>query len=416
VPGAQPSGVVAPEDGRLPPEALTQVGSRPFGIYLHVPFCVTRCGYCDFNTYTATERGTDPGATLDTWADAALAELDLARRVLGAAVPVTSVFVGGGTPSLLDPRDLGRVLAGITEQFGLEAGAEVTSEANPESATREWLVGARTAGVNRLSLGMQSARPHVLAVLDRVHSPGRVAAAVADARAAGFTNVSLDLIYGTPGESLDDWDRTLEAAMALRPDHVSAYALIIEPGTRLAARVGRGEVPVPDDDLMAAMYELADDHLTAAGLQWYELSNWAAGPSHRSRHNGLYWTDADWWGVGPGAHSHVRGVRWWNVKHPAAWAGRLTAGQSPAAAREVLDEPTRRLERVMLGLRTREGASSADVEASLGPARTDAEVAALVAEGLLEPAPASSGGLPTPWLRLTRRGRLLADAVTLRLT
>jgi len=410
VPRVQHQGDATPADGRLPAPALAAVGSRPFGIYLHVPFCVTRCGYCDFTTYTATELGTDPGATLDTWADAALAELDLARRVLGTAVPVTSVFLGGGTPSLLDPRDLGRVLAGIAERFGLEAGAEVSSEANPESATPEWLAGARAAGVNRLSLGMQSARPHVLAVLDRVHTPGRVATAVADARAAGFANLSLDLIYGTPSESLSDWDASLDAALALRPDHVSAYALIVEPGTRLAARIARGEVPGPDDDLMAAMYERADDRLEAAGLGWYELSSWARDEHVRSRHNQLYWADADWWGVGPGAHSHVRGVRWWNVKHPATWAQRLAAGASPAAEREVLDEPTRRLERIMLGLRTRVGAERGDIEAAIGE-RAAEELAALEAQGFLAPADASSGRV-----RLTRRGRLLATAVTLRLT
>jgi oxygen-independent coproporphyrinogen-3 oxidase len=410
MPGPLLPGQPVPADGLLPAPALESFGARPFGIYLHVPFCVTRCGYCDFNTYTATQLGTDPGATPDTWADAALAELDLARRVLGRAVPVTSVFVGGGTPSLLDPHDLGRVLDGVAERFGLEPGAEVTSEANPESATARWLVGARSAGVTRVSLGMQSASPHVLAVLDRVHTPGRVAAAVADARAAGLDNLSLDLIYGTPGESAADWEATLEVALALEPDHVSAYALIVEPGTRLAARVDRGEVAAPDEDLMAAMYEAADDRLGSAGLAWYELSSWARDQGARCRHNQLYWTDADWWGIGPGAHSHVRGVRWWNVKHPATWARRLAAGASPAAEREVLDEPSRRLERIMLGLRTRAGADRADIEAALGE-RATGELAALRAQGLVAPADASSGRV-----RLTRSGRLLATAVTLRLT
>jgi putative oxygen-independent coproporphyrinogen III oxidase len=411
VPPVPRRGDATPGDGRLPGRCLAEAGSRPFGIYLHVPFCSTRCGYCDFNTYTATELGTNPGATPGTWADAALAELDLARRVLGGTqVRVHSVFVGGGTPSLLAPGDLGRVLVGIDDRFGLAEDVEVTSEANPESATPEWLAGARRAGVNRLSLGMQSVCPHVLAVLDRVHSPGRVAAAVADARAAGFDNLSLDLIYGTPGETPADWARTLEAALALGPEHVSAYALIVEQGTRLAARIGRGELPRPDDDVMAAMYEVADETFAAAGLHWYEVSNWARAPHLRSRHNWLYWTDADWWGVGPGAHSHVGGTRWWNVKHPAAWAQRLVDGVSPAAAREVLDAATRRTERIMLGLRTVAGASTEDIRAAVGPV-AGARLAGLVDDELLEPADLRRGRAV-----LTRRGRLLADAVTVRLT
>jgi oxygen-independent coproporphyrinogen-3 oxidase len=315
---------------------------------------------------------------------------------------VSTLFVGGGTPSLVSAADLARVLRGVEHLFGFEPGAEVTTEANPESTTPAWLEAVREAGVTRLSLGMQSAQPHVLAVLDRTHDPARVPRVVAAARAAGLASVSVDLIYGTPGESLADWGESLDAALATAPDHVSAYALIVEPGTRLAAAVGRGVVAAPDDDLMAAMYEMADEVFAARGWEWYELSNWASAPAHRSRHNQLYWSDADWWGVGPGAHSHVRGVRWWNVKHPAAWAARLADGRSPAAAREVPDGDAQRLERVMLGLRTRQGAALADVAS---PA-----VAGLVADGLVEPEPLAWG-----WVVLTRRGRLLADAVTLRL-
>jgi oxygen-independent coproporphyrinogen-3 oxidase len=403
VPSTLPAGEPAPADGALPAAAAAQVGTAPFGLYLHVPFCTVRCGYCDFNTYTATELGPAPGASLATWADAALAELALARQVLGAAAPpVSTLFVGGGTPSLLAATDLARVLRGVADLFGFEPDAEVTTEANPESTTPAWLQQVREAGVTRLSLGMQSARPHVLAVLDRTHDPQRVPAVVAAGRAAGLASISVDLIYGTPGESLGDWHASLDAALATAPDHVSAYALIVEPGTRLAAAVARGDVPLPNDDLMAAMYEMADARFAARGWEWYELSNWASGPTHRSRHNQLYWSDADWWGVGPGAHSHVRGVRWWNVKHPAAWAARLAAGHSPAAAREVPDAEARRLERVMLGLRTREGAALVDVDA--------AAVAALVDDALVDPAPLASGQVV-----LTRRGRLLADAVTLRL-
>ena len=408
---AQPTGDRAPADGRLPEEATRSLGSRPFGVYVHVPFCATRCGYCDFNTYTADELGTTPGASRAGWADAVEAEWRLARRVLGASrPPIDTVFFGGGTPTLLPPADLLRVVDTLRADPGLAAGAEVTVEANPETLTRDGLSALRDGGVTRLSMGMQSASEHVLAVLDRMHSPGRVVAAVADARAVGFDSVSLDLIYGTPGESLGDWRHTLDVTLGLQPEHVSAYALIVEPGTRLAGRVARGEVASPDDDVMASMYDMADDALRGAGLDWYEISNWAREPRHRSRHNLHYWRDTDWWGLGPGAHSHVGGVRWWNVKHPASWSQRLGDGASPAAARETLDEATRRLERVMLGLRTIDGAAVADVQASVGPGAL-ARLDGLVDDGLVQPVP-----LEDARVVLTRRGRLLADAVTLRLT
>ena len=402
MPSTLPEGESAPPDGALPESALTEFGTRPFGVYLHVPFCTTRCGYCDFNTYTATELGPDPGASRDSWADAAIAELRLARRVLGdAELPVATVFFGGGTPTLLRPRDLGRVLRAVDTEFGLEPGAEITTEANPESVDARSLAQLRTVGFTRISLGMQSALSHVLAVLDRAHTPGRPVDAVGEAHDAGFVHVNLDLIYGTPGESLSDWQASVEAAIAAGPDHVSAYSLIVEPGTRLAARIRGGELAMPDEDEQAEKYLLADDLLTAAGLGWYEISNWATSHNARCRHNGLYWTGADWWGVGPGAHSHIGGVRWWNVKHPAAWARRLAAGQSPAQAREVLDSGARRVERILLETRLADGL---DVTALTEPGR--ALTADLVADGLLEHDRLGRGRIV-----LTRRGRLLADAV-----
>ena len=402
MPSKLPEVEPAPLDGVLLPSALTGLGIRPFGIYLHVPFCTTRCGYCDFNTYTAAELGTEPGASRDTWADAAIAELRLARRVLGDDdLPVSTVFFGGGTPTVLEPRDLGRVLSTVNDMFGLDPDAEVTTEANPESVDPRSLTELKAAGFTRVSLGMQSVRPNVLAVLDRVHTPGRPMEAVAEAHDAGFDHVNLDLIYGTPGETIADWEASVRAAVDAGPDHVSAYALIVEPGTNLAARIRRGELPMPDDDDLADKYLLADDLLTGAGFRWYEVSNWAASEQARCRHNGLYWTSADWWGVGPGAHSHVGGVRWWNVKHPAAWARRLAAGESPAQAREVLDVGTRRVERVLLETRLVDGLDVAVLD-DAGRAATDA----LTADGLLEP-----GGLEAGRLVLTRRGRLLADLV-----
>jgi putative oxygen-independent coproporphyrinogen III oxidase len=379
---------------------MAGLGTRPFGFYVHVPFCRVRCGYCDFNTYTATELG--PGASQAGYADAAVAEVRFARRVLGDAdVPVSTVFFGGGTPTLLPPADLTRVVAAIGEEFGLTADAEVTTESNPDSVSAEDLARLRRGGINRISFGMQSAVPHVLDVLDRTHDPRRVPRVVQWARQAGFEQVSLDLIYGTPGESVQDWRTSLEAALACGPDHLSAYSLIVEDGTALARRIRRGEVAMPDDDDLADKYLLADEVLGAAGLGWYEVSNWARSPQARCRHNLAYWTGGDWWGVGPGAHSHVGGVRWWNVKHPTAYAGRIAAGASPAHAREVLDAETRRVERVLLEIRLRDGM---DVDVLDGAGR--AALPAQVARGLVVPLEETRGRVV-----LTTRGRLLADAV-----
>ena len=396
MPSALPEGDPAPADGSLPESALAGVGARPLSFYVHVPFCSVRCGYCDFNTYTAVELG--GGASQATFADTAIEEVRLARRVLGDMdVPVGTVFFGGGTPTLLPAQDLSRVLDAVRQEFGLTADAEVTTESNPDSVDEAALVALREGGFNRISFGMQSAVPHVLSVLDRTHDPRRVPLVVEWARAAGFDEVSLDLIYGTPGESLDDWSRSVEAALACAPDHLSAYALIVEEGTALARQVRRGVVPMPDDDDLADKYVVADDLFAAAGMGWYEVSNWARRPESACRHNLAYWRGADWWGVGPGAHSHVGGVRWWNVKHPAAYAGRLREGASPAHAREVLDAEIRRVERVLLETRLSDGLPL-DVLDDAGRAA----VPDLVARRLVEK------GDP---LVLTREGRLLADAV-----
>jgi putative oxygen-independent coproporphyrinogen III oxidase len=402
VPAILPDGDPVPADGALPGGALDGFGTRPLAFYVHVPFCVTRCGYCDFNTYTATELG--PGAGRESYADTAIAEIRLARRVLGdAGPPVETVFFGGGTPTLLPPGDLGRILTAIDAEFGLTGDAEVTTEANPESVDEGYLGKLRAAGFTRVSYGMQSAREHVLAVLDRTHTPGRVPQVVRWAREAGFEHVNLDLIYGTPGERDDDWRASLLSALEAEPDHVSAYALIVEEGTRLAGQVRRGELAAPDDDAMADRYLMADELLSAHGLRWYEISNWASGPQAACRHNLLYWTGADWWGVGPGAHSHVGGTRWWNVKHPAAYAARLADGLSPAHAREILDAEDRRIERIMLELRLAEGCPAELLD--------DAAVRRAIAEGTIEAAPYERGRAV-----LTLRGRLLADAVVRDLT
>ncbi|MEU5641673.1 radical SAM family heme chaperone HemW [Streptomyces milbemycinicus] len=404
MPSVLPDGEPMPEDGALPVSAVAGAANRPLGFYLHVPYCATRCGYCDFNTYTATELRGSGGvlASRDNYADMVVEEVRLARKVLGDDPrPVETVFVGGGTPTLLAAADLGRMLGAIRDEFGLAEGAEVTTEANPESVDPRYLEQLRDAGFNRVSFGMQSARQHVLRVLDRTHTPGRPEACVTEARAAGFDHVNLDLIYGTPGESDEDWRASLEAALGAGPDHVSAYALIVEEGTQLARRIRRGEVPMTDDDAHADRYLIAEEMLSAAGFRWYEVSNWATSDAGRCRHNELYWRGADWWGAGPGAHSHVGGVRWWNVKHPGAYAQALSEGRSPGAGREVLTDEERRVERILLELRLAEGCPL-DLLAPAGAAAA----ARAVADGLLEPEPYGAGRAV-----LTLRGRLLADAV-----
>ncbi|AWG99667.1 radical SAM family heme chaperone HemW [Rhodococcus ruber] len=381
----------------LPASALAGIGSRPFGVYVHVPFCATRCGYCDFNTYTAGELGTS--ASPQSWLEGLRRELDAAAQLLGSP-PAQTVFVGGGTPSLLGADGLGQVLGAVRSSFGLAPGAEVTTESNPESTSPDFFDRIRAAGYTRVSLGMQSAAPHVLAVLDRTHTPGRAVAAAGEARAAGFGHVNLDLIYGTPGERDEDLDASLDAVLAAGVDHVSAYALIVEDGTALARRVRRGELPAPDDDVLAARYERIDARLEAAGLTWYEVSNWARAddPSARCAHNLGYWDGGDWWGAGPGAHGHVGGVRWWNVKHPARYADALAAGELPVGGSELLTAADVHTERVMLEVRLRTGLP---LDVLTPDERGAAET--VVADGLAE--------LRAGRLVLTDRGRLLADAV-----
>ncbi|MBB2921392.1 radical SAM family heme chaperone HemW [Cellulomonas cellasea] len=408
---ALPDGDAAPGDGALPASVRDGAHDRALGVYLHVPFCTVRCGYCDFNTYTATELG--GGASQASYASTALSEIALGARVLrDAGLParaVSTVFVGGGTPTVLPARDLAAMLDGVRDAWGLAPDAEVTTEANPDSVTPESLAALAAAGFTRVSFGMQSAVPHVLATLERTHDPRRIPDVVRWAQDAGL-RVSLDLIYGTPGESVGDWRASLDAVLATGVDHVSAYALVVETGTRMAVQVRRGELALPTEDDLAAKYELADELLTAAGLGWYEVSNWARTDADRCRHNLAYWRGDDWWGVGPGAHSHVGGVRWWNVKHPRAYADRLARGLSPAAGRETVADDAAQLERVMLGVRLAEGLRlGALSDAARG------RVAGLVADGLVD-GRAALGADGERRVLLTQRGRLLADAVVRTLT
>lgn len=364
-------------------------------LYVHVPFCSSRCGYCDFNTYTATELGN--AVSRDTFHEVLAKEVRLAAEQLGDSRQISTVFVGGGTPTLLGSHGLNFVLDEVKRSFGLVENAEVTTEANPDSVTPQMLSELREGGFTRISLGMQSSAPKVLQVLERTHTPGASVQAAKWATEAGFDHVNLDLIYGTPGESDDDLLASVEAALEAGIDHLSAYALIVEDGTALSRKIQRGELPMPDDDVCADRYELIDARMQAAGLPWYEVSNWAK-PGGECQHNLAYWRSQDWWGIGPGAHSHVNGNRWWNIKHPSSYAERIDQWASPSAGTEVLTTDQVQMEEVMLGVRLAQGIALKTVS-------TD-RVNDLVAGGLVDPAGVAQGRV-----QLTLAGRLLADAV-----
>jgi putative oxygen-independent coproporphyrinogen III oxidase len=401
MPSTLPLGELPPDDGSLPSQVTEGASDRALGLYIHVPFCTVRCGYCDFNTYTQADM---PGVAIGDYHRLAVDEMAWAAEVLDRAGlparPVSTVFFGGGTPSLLAPDAIVDTLDAVKSTWGVTEDVEVTVEANPDSLDLDRLGELVAGGVTRFSVGMQSATPEVLAVLDRTHDPAKLPDVVSAIRGAS-AQVSVDVIYGSPGESIEMWQETLDQVVSLGVDHVSAYSLIVEPGTALARRISRGELVDIDDDLQAQMYELADDVFSAHGLQWYEVSNWSTGLATRSRHNQSYWTSDDWWGIGPGAHSHVGGVRWWNAKHPTAWAERLTGGRNPAVGREVLDLSTRQTENVLLRIRTRDGIAISDC-----PSGREDTIAGFIARGLVDGRQALSGRLV-----LTRPGRLVADYV-----
>jgi len=371
--------------------------STAFSVYVHVPFCASRCGYCDFNTYTAQELMRDgTTVTQSNYVDSLIAEIKMASQQLGAK-PISTIFFGGGTPTLLAPAAIEKTLVRLEQEFGFLDDIEITIEANPDSVTSESLGRLREAGINRISFGMQSAVPHVLATLERTHSPEGLVAAALAAKAVGFEHLSVDLIYGTPGESLADWRQSIDVALSLPIDHISAYSLIVEEGTRFARKVSQGEVVMPDEDLTADKYLMATEAFEAVGFDWYEVSNWAR-PGGQCRHNLAYWNGDDWWGFGPGAHSHLAGQRWWNVKHPAAYAQRLEANELPIMDREFLTPTQREVERLMLGLRIRSGlAISSLPQNAVRQARDD---------GYLDSVSFDSGHAV-----LTTEGRLMADAV-----
>lgn len=397
-----PKGEPAPADGRIAKQFDSSDTS--FHAYVHVPYCLTRCGYCDFNTYTASELGNH---RRDEYFEVVQKEIAFSKKVLAESevtVPsISTVFFGGGTPTLLAAKDLISILDTLRSEFGLDGSAEITTEANPDSVDEDYLRELYLAGFNRISFGMQSAVPKVLKVLERTHNPENVAKNVALAKNIGF-QVSVDLIYGTPGETIADWRESLQTAIDLETDHISAYSLIVEPGTKLYRQISSGEIASPDEDLHAAMYEVAEQMLADAGFSNYEVSNWAKDTSSRSRHNIAYWQSKNWWGYGPGAHSHIAGTRFWNVKHPAAYAERIAQGISPALEREIVDLENRNIEKVMLELRL---ASGMDLEWLKANGFASAKVVSgLIADGLIDGVLAVSGKLV-----LTAKGRLLADAV-----
>lgn len=389
----------------VPPTAPT--AARGVGLYLHVPFCARRCHYCDFNTYAGLD-DLIPGYVAALRADLQRVAAGGPRAVapphaeVGAEwPPFTSVFIGGGTPTLLPAGDLAGIVRLARDELPVAGSAEVTVEANPETVDAEYFAALVAAGVDRVSMGAQSFAPHVLQFLGRWHDRDRPLQAVADARAAGMRRVSLDLIYGAPVETDADWAATLDTVVAAGTDHVSAYALTVEPNTEYAARIRRGSAAAPDDDVQAERMAVADARLSAAGFARYEISNWAK-PGQQSRHNLTYWRGGDWLGVGAGAHGHWQGRRWWSVRAPGRYVERALAGASTTSGDEVLDPAARRDERLLMGLRLSEGVPRADV-APLD----EAVVAGLGRAGLL----VDDGER----LRLTPAGVPLANAVILRL-
>ena len=371
------------------------------GFYVHIPYCTRRCGYCDFNTYTPTELSisNDLTSTSNSYIDLLLREIEFARETSDAQV-VPTIFFGGGTPTLMESRDLGRVISSISSHFEMAPDAEITTEANPDTVTKEKLADLREAGFNRISFGMQSAVPHVLQALDRTHNPENVLKATTWAHEVGFNQVSVDLIYGTAGESMSDWELTVDTALGLPITHISAYALIVENGTKLGAQVKRGEVIMPDDDQTADKYLLADKKFNSAGFNWYELSNWSK-PGSECRHNIAYWNGDNWWGAGAGAHSHIDGRRFWNVKHPAAYSQKVLASGNAMADQEILTESEKRNEEIMLQIRLASG-----IKRSTLSEGEESSLTSFLETGHL---------LSVDWERgsvvLSRTGRLIADRI-----
>lgn len=390
-----------------------------FEVYIHVPFCMRRCGYCDFNTYTAVDMGA--GASRGNYANMVIREMSIVRdwqSAHGIDEPeAATVFFGGGTPTILKASDLVAMLNAVRDTWSIAENAEITTEANPDTVNADYVKELADGGFNRISFGMQSAVPSVLKTLDRTHTPANVAAGVAAANAAGMRS-SVDLIYGAPGESLDDWRTSVRTAIDLGVNHISAYALTVAPNTKMGRQIAAGTLPTPDDDDEATKYEIADDLLGAAGLEWYEISNWAR-PGYESQHNLGYWRNVDWAGLGPGAHSHygnvlgveqsapeektetvkTSGLRSWDIAHPRMWGQAINAGDVPWSGSERISKEENLEEIIMLGLRMREGLDLS----RLGNTADMARIQPMEDEGLI----VIRDGRVIP----TRTGRLLNDTI-----
>lgn len=390
-----------------------------FEVYIHVPFCMRRCGYCDFNTYTAVDMGA--GASRGNYANMVIREMPIVRdwqSAHGIDEPeAATVFFGGGTPTILKASDLVAMLNAVRDTWSIAENAEITTEANPDTVNADYVKELADGGFNRISFGMQSAVPSVLKTLDRTHTPANVAAGVAAANAAGMRS-SVDLIYGAPGESLDDWRTSVRTAIDLGVNHISAYALTVAPNTKMGRQIAAGTLPTPDDDDEATKYEIADDLLGAAGLEWYEISNWAR-PGYESQHNLGYWRNVDWAGLGPGAHSHygnvlgveqsapeektetvkTSGLRSWDIAHPRMWGQAINAGDVPWSGSERISKEENLEEIIMLGLRMREGLDLS----RLGNTADMARIQPMEDEGLI----VIRDGRVIP----TRTGRLLNDTI-----
>ena len=420
-----------------------------FEVYIHVPFCLRRCGYCDFNTYTATDLGA--GASRGNYANMVIREMKSTKQWQLdhgiAEPPVSTVFFGGGTPTILAARDLVAMLDAIRKTWGIASNAEITTEANPDTVNEYYINELAAGGFTRVSFGMQSAVPHVLKTLDRTHTPANVAAGVNAANKAGLRS-SVDLIYGAPGESLDDWRTSVTTAIDLGVNHISAYALTVEPTTKMGRQIAAGTLPKPNDDDEAAKYEIADDLFAAAGLEWYEVSNWAR-PGYESQHNLGYWRNVDWAGLGPGAHSHYNavteadhpqsasltapagggcpadaglgvvsvshGLRSWDIAHPRLWGTAINENRVPWADSETITPEENLEELIMLGLRLHEGLDLDRINRAINDAGMSSTPQTLRTVSVDQLAPMISEGLITVSdnhrVVPTRRGRLLNDAV-----
>lgn len=370
--------------------------------YIHIPYCIKRCGYCDFNTYTPSELQITTGLKniTNSYTTLLITEIKSARKQVGERAVVPSIFFGGGTPSLMEAEDIKSIISTIGSEFDLAGDIEITLESNPDTVDKDKLEKFYQVGINRISFGMQSAVPHVLATLDRTHNPDNLYQVTKWASEVGFKEISVDLIYGTPGESKSDWQKSIDTALSLPITHISAYALIIEEGTKLAAQIKRGEVDQVDDDLTAEKYLMADNAFTKFGFNWYELSNWSKVNSE-SKHNLAYWLGKNWWGAGPGAHSHLNGKRFWNVKHPNLYKQKIDANESPVADSEDLKELQIESERLMLSIRLPSG-----VEKNTLNEQQISDLSGYVESGHLD-----KGDWDNGRATLTLNGRLIADRI-----